>query len=159
MAEDQTKPLSVEERKERVKLFVESFEGGVKPHTRRLEIRDKDHEYDYRLVKNRPENIDYRKQMGYVSVRAGEVGSTSMVQADNRLIIAGTYVLMKRDRLIGDAHREHLKRKAAQRAGSPRKSFDAKARSLGVDSVDESRTRTGPLSSIVAEDSRPDEDD
>ena len=160
MAEDLTKKdLTPAERKDRVKLFIKSFEGGVKPHTKRLEVKGKDAEYSYRLVKNKPENIDYRKQMGYTLVGADEVESTSMEQADGRTVIAGVYVLMKRDRLIHDAHRDFLKRKSAERAGAPRKSFKAKARSLGVESVDESRSRYGSLGSMLEEDSRADKDE
>jgi len=147
MSEEQTQ----EERLEKVKLIVKSFEGGVKPHTRRLELRDTDPDYDYRLVRNRTEYVDYRQNMGYELVKEGEIGSSSMEQVDKRLIIAGTYVVMKRDKLIGEAHRQYLKEKSAKMAGSPREAFKAKAQRLGVEVDDKSKSQRAPLSVIMGE--------
>ena len=153
MSEDQTKKPNeaeaLEARKAKARLFVESFEGGVKPHTRRLELHGKDPECDYRLVKNTPEHLDYRKQMGYEPCTENDIKSTSMKQADGRLIIAGAYVVMKRDRLIGDAHRKYLAEKAEKMSKGPRESFRTKARKLGVETEDKSRSRIAPLSTIA----------
>lgn len=139
----------IKERLKKVKMFVESFEGGMKPHTRRLDIKGKDPEYDYRLVKNKPEFIEYREQMGYELVRAGEVESSSMKQPDGRQVVAGELVVMKRDKLIGEAHRRFLKEKSERMSRSPRDNFKAKARKVNVKVDDESQSRYSSLAEAL----------
>jgi len=147
MSEEQTP----DEKLEKVKLFVKSFEGGFRPHTRRLNLSGQDSNFDYRLVKNRSENIEYRQNMGYELVKEGEISSSSMQQVDSRLIVAGVYVVMKRDKLIGDAHRKYLKEKSAKMAGAPRESFKSKATAMGVEVDDRSKSKIAPLSVIAGE--------
>jgi len=156
MAEDTSKPAEVEQdatatRAARIKLFVESFEGGVKPHTRRLTVHDMDPSYDYRLVKNTPEHIEYRQSMGYEIDTSEDVKTSSMVQADKRKIVAGSYVLMRREVEIGEAHRVFLRKKARMLVEGPRATFKETARRLNVDTVDRSHGRRAPMSAVMGE--------
>lgn len=147
-AVDKQQEEELKKRRMKAKLLVESFElGGIKPHTRLLQLSNKDPEFDYRLVKNKAEFISYRQSMGYEIDHEAE--STSMTQADGRLIVAGKYVVMRRDRIIGDAHRAHLKEKARKAARKPRDKFRATARSMGVETEDKSRSRRGYLAELA----------
>lgn len=141
-----------EKAKSKVRLVVESFMNmSLNPHQRRLEVHDKDPNYQYRLVGNTPDRIAYRQEMGYEVVTDDQVKTSSLKQADNRKIIAGKYVLMRRPNEIAEAHEAALRRKADEARVGPMESFKSKARRLGVDTEDKSKFMRAPMSAVIGE--------
>ena len=139
----------------RKKLTVEYFEADrlKRPRQRRLEVSNRDPMYHYRLVRNNPEDISYRQEMGYEIDTTGEVKTSSKGQPDKRQIIAGQYVLMRRPKEIQEAHELALKKKAAKKRRGPIESFKGKARGMGVEVIDKTTEVVGGLEHGFVDDS------
>lgn len=140
-------------KKENVKLIVEQFGTGFKPHEAELTLEGKDASYTYRHVKNTPARIRYWKRMGFEMctkenspdlITASESGTPGDI-----IHTAGVYVLMRREREITEAHQEHLKRKSARAVHGPAKAFETKAARLNVKTEDHTRVSTGTMAAVM----------
>lgn len=136
------------------KVKVESLDAlpKLRPRQRRLEVSGKDPNFVYRLVRDNPEDIAYRQELGYEAVTEDDVQTTSNGQPDNMKRIAGCYVLMKRPKELHQQHQKLLREKAMRALHGPRESFKNKAARHGFETVDETRIARGPMSVAVSED-------
>lgn len=134
-------------------LTIEHLEHMVyKPWTRKLTVHDKDPRYGYRLVRDVPEAIEYRKEMGYEHVPPEDTARTSSKQQpDGVHRVAGVYVLMRRPIEIHEAHLALMARKAEEKKRGPRDAFKEEARKLGVETEDRTKETHGPMMATLGE--------
>jgi hypothetical protein len=137
----------------RPRLTVKDF---LKPqffHARRLRVKGGDPNYHYRKVRNNPESVEYREEQGFEVVPLNDpVSGGDLDPAGGiRTFGAGRYVLMRRHMDLHEAHLEALRRKTLQKSLGPRRDFEAKARSMGVETMDKTRVTVGPPSLVFNE--------
>lgn len=140
-------------KENKAKVLVEQFSKGFRPHEEELTLEGTDPNYTYRHVKNTPARIRYWKRMGFeMCSKENEpdliTASDSGTPGDS-IHTAGVYVLMRREVEITEAHRAHLKLKAARALHGPSKAFETKAARLGVETEDKTRVSTGTMAAVM----------
>lgn len=130
--------------KKHVNFSVESFEQAsiFQPWTRKLAIKNKESGFDYRVVKDSPESIEFREAQGW-EPRVVKKGLNGAPDEYERPV--GGMIVMQRPTEIGDMHREALRRRAYKKMKGPVRDVQRTARSLGVDTMDMSKYYRAPL--------------
>lgn len=127
-------------------LTVEHFlaKMAFKPFTRRLEVKG-DPNFEYRNVRNDPFRIQYWEGLGFEIDTDPKTESSSEGQPDQRKIIAGKYIVMRRQKALSELHRKALDQRSARARKGPAQAFAAEARKLGVETEDTTNVRVGGL--------------
>lgn len=141
--------------KEKPTLTVGDFSKGFRFHQRRLSLKNKDSDQEYRLVSADPERVDYMTEMGFEVCTVEDdpdlKGGDRNPQGNTRTAGAGRYVIMKRPKEVGAMHRHALKTRARRIQEGPRDAFKRQARKLGVETEDKTRRRVGAPSIVIGE--------
>jgi hypothetical protein len=142
--------------KKTAKLSVESFEQAslFKPWTRRLAVKNKDPKYDYRVINDTPDSLEFRAEQGWEPDVVTETATEG--QPDEfRRPVAGM-IVVRRPKEISEMHKEALRRRSLKKMRGPIEEFKASARRSGVEAIDSSKFYRGPLLAGLSE---PDDDD
>jgi len=146
--EEAREELSAEEEQSKKKLLIQHLHMAslATPFTRRLRVTDKEEGFHYRWVRDDPDAIDRRTEMGFNLVtdetekaRGGEEAD----KIDNVRRAAGRYVLMRQPQEIHEAYVELQKEKAAKAVHGPREIFKTIAARSGVETEDHTRISRG----------------
>lgn len=134
------------ERIPEIRLDHHDLDFGFRPYNAMMEVVGKDKNFEYRHVRNTPQQIRYREKLGYELVTKDdgvEVPGGTVV--DGRLVCGGEHVLMKRHKSLTEKHLDYLKKKAARSRMGPNNAFKNQAKKHNVEVVDRTKFTAGPL--------------